>query len=162
MLFNSLLPPLISFIIKIIPNLPAPTLPAKHSTTESFDLTSVILTSAVLQISNQQLQSMARSHIKMHSSAAAALVAMALLVVPTASHSWVQELDVIDPKTGYFTGTPGYCRNNSKQTSEGFSDPLMVRHFSWVPPPFHSLPLPDRCPLFRFLSTISKANFEMC
>ena len=69
---------------------------------------------------------MTRSHISMHSSAAAALVAVALLVAPTTQHSWVQELDVIDPKTGTFAGTPGYCRNNSLQSSPGFSDPLMV------------------------------------
>lgn len=68
---------------------------------------------------------MARSHISMHSSAAA-LVALALLVAPTTAHSWIQELDVVDPKTGTFTGAPGYCRNNSLQTAPGFSDPLMV------------------------------------
>ena len=62
----------------------------------------------------------------MHSWAAAALVALAILVSPTMAHSWVEELDVIDPKTGTFTGTPGYCRNNTKQTAPGFSDPLMV------------------------------------
>ena len=33
---------------------------------------------------------------------------------------------MIDPKTGTFTGTPGYCRNNTKRTVPGFSDPLMV------------------------------------
>lgn len=63
----------------------------------------------------------------MHSSAAAALVALALLVVPTASHSWVQELDVIDPKTSQFTGAPGYSRNSTPQTAPGFSDELMVK-----------------------------------
>ena len=62
----------------------------------------------------------------MHSLAAAALVALVSLVVPTRGHSWVEELDVIDPKTGTFTGNPGYCRNNTKRTAAGFSDPLMV------------------------------------
>ena len=33
---------------------------------------------------------------------------------------------MIDPQTGTFTGTPGYCRNNTKRTAPGFSDPLMV------------------------------------
>ena len=61
----------------------------------------------------------------MHSSAAAALVAL-LLAVPITAHTWVEEMDVIDPKTGYFTGAPGYCRNNTQRTTPGFSDPLMV------------------------------------
>ncbi len=38
----------------------------------------------------------------------------------------MEELDVIDPKTGTFTGTPGYCRNNTKRTAVNFGDPLMV------------------------------------
>ena len=62
----------------------------------------------------------------MYSSAATALAALVLLVAPTTAHSWVEEMDVIDPKTGTFTGTPGYCRNNTKRTAPGFSDPLMV------------------------------------
>lgn len=62
----------------------------------------------------------------MYSSAAAALAALVLLVAPTTAHSWVEEMDVIDPKTGLFTGTPGYCRNNTKRTAPNFSDPLMV------------------------------------
>ena len=62
----------------------------------------------------------------MYSSAATALAALALLVSPSSQHSWVEEMDVIDPKTGTFTGTPGYCRNNTKRTVPGFSDPLMV------------------------------------
>ena len=62
----------------------------------------------------------------MHSSAATALAALALLVSFSSQHSWVEEMDVIDPKTGMFTGTPGYCRNNTKRTVPGFSDPLMV------------------------------------
>lgn len=62
----------------------------------------------------------------MHHSTAAALAALALLVTPNLAHSWVEELDVIDPKSGTFTGTPGYCRNNTKRTAPGFSDPLMV------------------------------------
>lgn len=62
----------------------------------------------------------------MHPSTAAALAALALLVTPAIAHSWVEELDVIDPKSGTFTGTPGYCRNNTKRTAPGFSDPLMV------------------------------------
>ena len=61
----------------------------------------------------------------MHSSATAALVAL-LLAVPITAHSWVEEMDVIDPKTGLFTGSPGYCRNNTKRTVPGFSDPQMV------------------------------------
>lgn len=67
-----------------------------------------------------------RSHSKMYSSAAAALAALVLLVAPTTAHSWVEEMDVIDLKTGTFTGTPGYCRNNTKRTVPGFSDLLMV------------------------------------
>ena len=62
----------------------------------------------------------------MHISAAAALAALVLLVAPTTAHTWVEEMDVIDPKTGSFAGTPGYCRNNTKRTVPGFSDPLMV------------------------------------
>ena len=62
----------------------------------------------------------------MYSSAATALAALALVVSPSLQHSWVEEMDVIDPKTGTFTGTPGYCRNNTKRTVPGFSDPLMV------------------------------------
>lgn len=62
----------------------------------------------------------------MYSSAAAALVALVLLVAPTTAHTWVEEMDVIDPKTGTFTGTPGYCRNNTKRTAAIFSDPIMV------------------------------------
>lgn len=61
----------------------------------------------------------------MYSSAATAL-AVLVLVARTTAHSWVEELDVIDPKTGSFTGTPGYCRNNTKRTVGNFSDPLMV------------------------------------
>ena len=61
----------------------------------------------------------------MYSSAAAALVAL-LLAVPITAHSWVEELDVIDPKSGTFTGTPGYCRNNSQRTVPNFTDLLMV------------------------------------
>lgn len=53
-------------------------------------------------------------------------MALVLLVAPTTAHSWVEEMDVIDPKTGSFTGTPGYCRNNTKRTVPNFSDPLMV------------------------------------
>ena len=62
----------------------------------------------------------------MYSSAAAALVALVLLVAPTTAHTWVEEMDIIDPKTGTFTGTPGYCRNNTKRTAAHFSDPMMV------------------------------------
>lgn len=62
----------------------------------------------------------------MHSSAATALAALALLVSLSSQHSWVEEMDVIDLQTGTFTGTPGYCRNNTKRTAPGFSDPLMV------------------------------------
>ena len=62
----------------------------------------------------------------MHFSAATALAALILLVAPTTAHSWVEEMDVIDPKTGLFTGSPGYCRNNTKRTAPGFGDPLMV------------------------------------
>ena len=62
----------------------------------------------------------------MHTSAAAALAALALFVAPTKGHSWVEEMDVINPTTGLFTGNPGYCRNNTKRTVPGFSDPLMV------------------------------------
>ena len=62
----------------------------------------------------------------MYSSVATALAALALLVPLSSQHSWVEEMDVIDPKTGLFTGTPGYCRNNTKRTARRFSDPLMV------------------------------------
>ena len=62
----------------------------------------------------------------MHSSATAALAALAIFITSTTAHSWVEEMDVIDPKTGTFTGTPGYARNNTKRTVPGFSDPLMV------------------------------------
>lgn len=62
----------------------------------------------------------------MYTSAAAALAALALLVAPTTGHSWVEEVDIIDPATGLYTGNPGYCRNNTKRTVPGFSDPLMV------------------------------------
>ncbi|CAD6573349.1 MAG: hypothetical protein ASARMPRED_006005 [Alectoria sarmentosa] len=62
----------------------------------------------------------------MHLSAPTALAALVLLVAPTTAHSWVEEVDVIDPKTGSFTGTPGYCRNNTFRSVPGFSDPLMV------------------------------------
>ena len=62
----------------------------------------------------------------MHTPATAALAALALFITSTTAHSWVEEMDVIDPKTGTFTGTPGYCRNNTKRTVPGFSDPLMV------------------------------------
>ena len=78
------------------------------------------------QISSQQSQSEKRSQVRMHSSAATALAALVLLISPSSQHSWVEEMDVIDPKTGLFTGTPGYCRNNTKRTVPGFSDPLMV------------------------------------
>ena len=61
----------------------------------------------------------------MRSSAAAALVAL-VLVTPIKTHSWVEELDVIDPNTAQFKGTPGYCRNNTKRSAPGFGDPLMV------------------------------------
>ena len=62
----------------------------------------------------------------MRSSAVAALAAVANLVAPITAHSWVEEMDVIDPKTGAFTGTPGYCRNNTKRGDPSFADPLMV------------------------------------
>ena len=62
----------------------------------------------------------------MYRSAAAALAALLVLLTPATAHSWVEEMDVIDPTTGTFTGSPGYCRNNTKRTVPGFSDPLMV------------------------------------
>ena len=49
-----------------------------------------------------------------------------MFITSTTAHSWVEEMDVIDPKTGMFTGNPGYARNNTKRTVPGFSDPLMV------------------------------------
>ena len=62
----------------------------------------------------------------MRSSAVAALAALAYLITPITAHSWVEEMDVIDPKSGTFTGTPGYCRNNTKRGDPSFKDPLMV------------------------------------
>ena len=41
------------------------------------------------------------------------------------SHSWIEQMMVIDSK-GSFTGTPGYSRNNTPRGSPGFSDPVMV------------------------------------
>ena len=59
----------------------------------------------------------------MRSSSAAALAALVTFVN---AHSWVEQLYKIDPANSSFTGTPGYCRNNTKRSEPGFSDPLMV------------------------------------
>lgn len=56
---------------------------------------------------------------------AGALAALAL-AVPAASHSWIQQLNIIDPTTGTFVGAPGYPRNNTLRTDPKFSDLLMV------------------------------------
>ena len=61
----------------------------------------------------------------MRFSTADALAAL-VLVAPTTAHSWVEELDVINPQSGMFQGNPGYSRNNTKHTAPGFSDLLMV------------------------------------
>ena len=57
--------------------------------------------------------------------AASALMALALIITPSAAHSWVEQLMVIAPN-GSFTGNPGYARNNTMRTVPGFSDLLMV------------------------------------
>ncbi|KAL9130287.1 MAG: hypothetical protein Q9217_001498 [Psora testacea] len=61
----------------------------------------------------------------MHSSIVTALAALAVLLTPTAAHSWVEELTLID-STGTFTGTPGYARNFTARTTPGFTDTLLV------------------------------------
>lgn len=52
-------------------------------------------------------------------------MALALIITPSAAHSWVEQLMVIAPN-GSFTGNPGYARNNTMRTVPGFSDLLMV------------------------------------
>ena len=64
-------------------------------------------------------------HLKMHYSSASALAALAFIVTPSAAHSWVEQMMVID-STGTFTGNPGYCRNNTQRSAPGFTDLLMV------------------------------------
>ena len=59
-------------------------------------------------------------HIK-----AAALAVIATVVIPSAAHSWIEQMMVINGQ-GQFTGNPGYARNATARTAPGFSDPLMV------------------------------------
>ena len=65
----------------------------------------------------------------MRFSTADALAAL-VLVAPTTAHSWVEELDVINPQSGMFQGTPGYCRNNTKTYCPGVLGPSDGAHFA--------------------------------
>jgi len=63
---------------------------------------------------------------RMHRSATTALAVLALIVTPSAAHSWIQHMMVINPKDNSLVGTPGYARNNTLQTAPGFTDLDMV------------------------------------
>ena len=66
------------------------------------------------------------------------------------SHTWVEQLMVINQK-GAFTGSPGYCRNNTLRSSANFGDPIMV----------HILPT-DGQPAIeqRDIGTVDTANIK--
>lgn len=55
----------------------------------------------------------------------AAFAAITTLIIPSAAHSWVEQMMAINGQ-GQFTGNPGYARNATARTAPGFSDPLMV------------------------------------